>query len=317
MQEQPKKYESHSEHFDENFTTLNQENDSFDDDSQSDADDFNDVVQDIDFSQFKGEFKHSLKHVDKAIAHKKKVKKSRKKLPLNSVFEVEHGATMDGKNGRQKTIKKVLVPKNRNLIVQGVDKFILSKTDDSNSVRNIGYYKGEKLKELIITFNNNSGVDFNLELFNPSMPLDYLFSTSLNLNDKVQIAAGDAVSYTDVLHYILANPTLIANCKFTFSSTNLNAQIKEALFFKNKSIKGAQKIKPLQLNLQVDTMQVANDIVFFDIIGNLGRPFIPDGMDVIQYKVLAGSTVTFGFYYKQHELKKLLFKEAKDSKGLL
>lgn len=317
MAEQPKNNYNDSEHFDEHFNILDEGISDDVDDSQDDSDDFNTVVEDIDFSQFKGEFKTSLHHVGKTIAHKKKASQKRKKLPLNKTFEATNGATISGKRGSQKTIKKILIPRNKNVIVEGVDKFILSNESSDNSVRNIGYYKGEKLKTLIITFNNNSAIDFNLELFNPSMPLDYLYSTSLSLNDKIQISAGDTASYTDVLFYLLANPTLIANAKFTFGATNLEAQKKEALFFINKSIKGSQRIKPLQLNLQIDTMQKQDDIVFFDIIGNLGRPYIPDGMDVIRYKVLAGSTVTFGFYYKQHELKKLLFKEAKDSKGLL
>ncbi len=62
----------------------------------------------------------------------------------------------------------------------------------------------------------------------------------------------------------------------------------------------------------------------FDIVGQLNRVFIPDGMDVVQYTVLAGNSVTFCFYYKQKSLKKILFKEARvkrmvldEMKGLL
>jgi hypothetical protein len=163
--------------------------------------------------------------------------------------------------------------------------------------------------------NNNSGVDFNLELFNPSMPLDYLFSTSGNINNKIQVAGG-IVSYTDVLFNLLANPTHIVNAKFTFAGATYQNQINQPLIFKNKNIIGEQKVDPMQLQLKIDNMQVANDIVFFDL-GGLNRPFIPNGMDVIQYKVLAGNTVTFAFYYQQKDLRKFFYKEARDSKKLI
>ena len=219
------------------------------------------------------------------------------------------------KGGVANTTKRIIVPSTQKVIVEGVDNFILGK-DDKCGIKDIGYYKCKKLKELIFTMNNNSALDFNLELFNPSMPLDYLHSTSLNLNDKIQVSGG-IVSYTDVLFNLLANPTHIVNAKFTFAGASYLQQINQPLIFKNKNIEGKQKIDPLQLQLQVDTMQVANDIVFFDILGNLNRPFIPDGMDVIEYKVLAGNTVTFAFYYEQKDLKKFFYKEARESKKLL
>jgi hypothetical protein len=46
----------------------------------------------------------------------------------------------------------------------------------------------------------------------------------------------------------------------------------------------------------------------------LGRPFIPDGMDVIEYKILAGNSVTMCFFYKQVSLKKVFIEEARTSK---
>ena len=61
------------------------------------------------------------------------------------------------------------------MIVKGVNEFILSDDQDSNFIKNIRKYKGENLKDLIFTFNNrDSAVDFDFELFNSSMPLDYL-----------------------------------------------------------------------------------------------------------------------------------------------
>ncbi len=288
-------------------------------------DDEDDYVYDIDFSEFKGDFQSSLNGMNRAFRKKRRAKKLKlkkaKKKPLSQDISVLKRATLYGKRSKSsgsnaKTLKRVIVPSTQKVIIEGVDKFILGNDKDCDGVKNIGYYKCKKLKELILIMNNNSAVDFDLELFNPSMPLDYLQSTSLNLNNKIQVSGG-ITSYTDMLFNILANPTHIVNAKFTFAGAAFANQINQPLIFKNKNIEGKQTVNPLQLQLQVDTMQVAKDIVFFDIFGNLNRPFIPNGMDVIQYKVLAGCTVTFAFFYEQHDLRKLFFKEARDSKRLL
>jgi hypothetical protein len=50
---------------------------------------------------------------------------------------------------------------------------------------------------------------------------------------------------------------------------------------------------------------------------SLNRPFIPDGMDVINYTVLKGNTVTMAFFYEQISLKKVFYEEARKSKNLL
>jgi hypothetical protein len=283
---------------------------------ENDEDD-SDIIEDIDFSEFKGKnFKSSLNKVNRTVA-KHKAKK-RKLKPLSKEFTVRKRATLYGKqtgHGEAKTTKRIIVPSTQKVIIEGVDKFVLGNDDKCNSVKNIGYYKCKKLKELIFTMNNNSANDFNVELFNPSEPLDYLFSTSGNINNKIQVAGG-VVSYTDVLFNILANPMHIVNAKFTFAGATYLQQINQPLIFKNKASTGEQKVEPFQLQLQVDNMQVANDIVFFDL-ANLGRPFIPNGMDVVQYKVLAGNTVTFAFYYRQRDIRKLFFNEARNSKKLL
>ncbi len=143
------------------------------------------------------------------------------------------------------------------------------------------------------------------------MPLDYLFSTSLNLNDKITVAGQSRVSYTDMLLNMLANPTLIPNARFVVSGPSVALQKTEKLTFINKSISGEATVKPMQLSLNFDIYQQQNDVILFDIMGQLNRAFIPDGMDVIQYRVLAGNSVSFCFYYKQKSLKKLLWKEAR------
>lgn len=251
---------------------------------------------------------------NKSISRFETSKKSFVKKPLTQEFYVKKKATVIGKN--QKKLSKVIVPSDRKVIVEGVSKFILSQEQKDDTLKNIGYYKGEKLNELVLTFNNNTPLDFNLELFNPSMPLDYLYSTSLNLNDKITVAGG-IVSYTDVLFNLLSNPALLVNAKFVFAGASVNEQLAIPLEVKNKAITGVQKVDPLQLSLQLDTMQFAKDIIFFDMMQGLNRPFIPDGMDVIGYKVLPYNTVTMAFFYKQISLKKVFYEEARNSKKLL
>jgi hypothetical protein len=148
------------------------------------------------------------------------------------------------------------------------------------------------------------------------MPLDYLQSTSQNLNDKIQVAGG-AVSYSDVLFNLLANPMLIVNARFVFSGPNMIGQQAIPLSVQNKRVDGVVKIDPLNLGLQVDNMQVFGDIVNFDIMKTLNRAFIPDGMDIMKYKVLANHTVTMCFFYKQVSLKRVFYDEARKSKKLL
>jgi hypothetical protein len=288
-----------------------------------------DIVDEIDFSNFKGkDFKSKLKKVNKTIDKKVITKqnaknKSEKKIGAEKGgqdFYIKKRAVLYGKKtgsgAEVENTKRIIVPSTQKVIVEGVDKFILN--EDKCGAKNIGYYNCKKLKELIFTIDNNSANDFIINLFDPSQPLDYLFQTSGNLNNKVQVAGG-IVQYSDVLFNILGNPMHIPNAKLTFAAptaTQLQQQINQPFIFKNKSATGEQVVEPLQLQLQVDNMQVANDIVFFDL-NQLNRPFIPNGMDIIQYKVLAGSTITFAFFYRQRDLRRFFYKEAKDNKKLL
>lgn len=292
-----------------------------------------DTISDIDFSQFKGDdFKGSFSKINKQVDRNKKHKEYKKsisknhtsdkrshthnpqKRPLTKEFDVKRRAEINGKS--DKKIAKVIVPNNKKVIVEGVSKFILSQGETDDSIRNIGYYKGKKLKELVLIFNNDSAIDFNVELFNPSMPLDYLQSTSQNLNDKIQVAGG-AVSYSDVLYNLLANPMLIVNARFIFSGPNVIGQKSIPLSVQNKRVDGVVKVAPLNLDLQIDNMQVFGDIVNFDIMKTLNRVFVPDGMDIMKYKVLANHTVTMAFFYKQVSLKRVLLAEARNDKKLL
>lgn len=276
------------------------------------------VLDDIDFSDIRGKsFSTSLSQLNKKYKHTRRNKlfsPRKKTVPLTKRFDVQKRATIYGKNTCEQNTKKVIVPDYQGVIIQSVSDFIVG--DKCPDFKGIGYYKCKKLKELILTINNNSPIPFNFELFNPSMPLDYLFSTSGNLNNKITVAGG-IVQYSDVLFNILANPTHIVNAKLTFAGPSLAGQQIEPIIIKNKRIDGVQMLEPLQLSLQIDIMQVLRDIVFFDFEKGINRPFIPDGMDVLQYKILPFNTVTFAFFYRQKSLKKYFFNEARNSTKLL
>lgn len=290
------------------------------DDRATHFEDISESLSDIDFSEFKGDFRSSMRQINKKL-DKKGTKKGQRvlrkkggKKPLSKRFGVKKSGNIVG---GKKQMGKIIVPQNRKVIVEGVSKFILSNTGEANSTKNIGYYKGKKLNALVFTINNQGALPFTVDLFNPSNPLDYLYSTGLNLNDKIEVSGLSSTSYSDVLFNLLANPTLIVNAKFVVAGPLVNDQVNQSLIFKNKNIEGKEKVNPYNMFLQKDTSQFQNNVIFFDIMGGLNRPFIPDGMDVIGYTVLPGMSVTFGFFYKQVSLKKFFFAEARNYKGLL
>lgn len=295
-----------------------------DEDPYEDYEFADESLNDIDFSELRGDFKSSLKKLDGHLKNRKpairkikvsKGKKFKPRKPLSKDFGVKKRATIVG-NGK-KTTERIMVPRDREVIVQGVDRFMLNKTGCADVHKNIGYYKCKKLKELVFIFNNNSALDFNLELFNPSMPLDYLYSTSGNINNKIQVAGGTGASYTDVLYNLLANPTIIVNARLVVSGPSITEQQSVSFQVKNKNIAGVQKIDPLNLPQELDTLQFQSTVLNFDIMGQLNRPLFPNGMDVAGYNIKAGNTVTFCFYYAQKSLIKHFWKEAKQAKGLL
>ena len=281
---------------------------------EEEDEDYDSVLSNIDFSEIRGkDFKKSFSKVNRKIETKNPKKKVKFKKPLSKNFEVRKGAKIEGS---EKKISKIIIPTDKTVIVEGVSNFILSNKPEDESIRNLGYYEGKKLNELILIFDNNTPLDFTIQLFNPSMPLNYLYGTSLNLNDKIQVAGG-AVSYSDVLFNLLANPALLVNAKFVVSGPSVTSQLSQSFRVINKSIAGVEKVIPINLGIQIDNMQVADDMVIFDIMKNLNRPFIPDGMDIAEYTILAGNMVTMCFWYKQVSLKKIFFKEARQSKVIL
>jgi hypothetical protein len=231
-----------------------------------------------------------------------------KKLATKEKVPVFKKAMIDSS---QSKMKEVIIPDDRKVIIEGVNKFILSRKPEDKSIKNIGYYKGKKLKELVLIFNNTGPNPFTIELFNPSAPLDYLYNTSQNLNNKIEVAGGQ-VAYSDVLFNLLANPTLIPNCKFTFSGPSLSAQKAVPLSIIDRDIDGEEYIQPLNIDLTIDNMQVQGDVTFFDISAMLNRPYIPDGMDTIRYTVLPNMSVIMAFFYYQKSIKKAFFQEARE-----
>jgi hypothetical protein len=272
-----------------------------------------DSFNDIDFSQFKGDVKANLHKINKKIisrpATKKFIKKKNLKKPLTKEFQVRKRATVIGGRGGR-NFEKVIVPRDRTVIIEGVNSFLLADTKETDQYKQIGYYKGKKLQQLVLIFNNNTPNDFNLELFNPSMPLDYLFSTSQNLNNMIQVAGGQ-VSYTDVLFNILANPIFIPNATVTISGPKTTEQKSVSFQITNKFINGVTKVDPLNIALQIDNMQVEGNNISFDFYDTMNKPYVPDGMEIITYNILAGNTVTVAFFYEQKSIKKLFFPEAR------
>jgi hypothetical protein len=321
---------------------LNAENEAFDDEDDfiydQPATNFEDITEslsDIDFSEMRGDFRSSMKSINKKIDKKSStnkgqrvirkkgssIKPKKRKKPLTQEFGVGR-SNEQGQKGRakimggKKQLAKVIVPRDRKVIVEGVSKFILSDGPQVTATKNIGYYKGKKLLCMVLTINNQTGLDFNIDFFDPSFPLNYLFNTSQNINDMVSVA-NSPTSYTDVLFNLLANPTMIVNARCIVSGPQIEQQINQSLIFQNKNIEGKEKINPYNIFLSKDAYQFQNTTISFDIMGGLNRPFIPDGMDVARYKVLKDMSVTFGFYYKQVSLKKFFYKEAREHKGLL
>jgi hypothetical protein len=282
-----------------------------DEDSQGDDTPYNfldDSFSDIDFSEFRGDFKKNVKTLSTTVKKRKPTPVKRRLKKLSKEFGVVRKTKIVGKN--KKAIGKVIIPKDRKVIIEGVNRFILADTKEVDIAKNIGYYKGKKLQQLVLIFNNNTPLDFNLELFNPSMPLDYLYSTSQNLNDVIEVSGGN-VSYTDVLFNILANPVFIPNSTITISGPLATEQKSIPFLVQNKFVNGVTKIEPINIALQIDNMQVEGNNISFDFHDVLNRPYVPDGMEVISYKILAGNTVTLCFYYEQKSIKKLFFPEAR------
>ena len=258
------------------------------------------LVDDFDFSDIKGDLKGSLKKIKKRRALKN--------------FGVKKSATIVAKEGVIRTTNKIIIPKDRKIIIEGVENFI---TQADEKYKQIGYYKGNKLKELILIFNNDSTLDFTVDLFSPSFINDYMVSNTGDINNKIDVEGG-SVTYRDLVAYMCGgNSTYIHNGRFVFEGSNISNQASQPLTFNNRNIEGDANIHPINPRQFIDIYQYQSNIVLIDIDSALNRPFIPDGLDSLQYKVLAGMTVTFCFYFEIIKLKEFFYNEARKSKILL
>jgi hypothetical protein len=315
-------------------------------------DEIDDILDDFDFSDFDGDnFKQNFakvkSRINKVVVPKnrmvivegkqpptlvsKMVKPLRQKSSLKSDssikrksprdvqgIPVQEGEEVKLKGRNKKLISKVLIPNDRNVIVEGASKMMLSEDKRDTLIKQLGYFNGKKLQELVIEIDNNSENDFIVSLFDPSMPLDYLYNTSQNLNNRI-IVGGGALQYSDLMFNLLANPLLIHSAYFTLEGSTQQVSKQEvlAMQFTNKNAQGYKKIDPINLSLKIDTMQVFNNVIAFDLQESLNRPFIPDGMDVINYTIYAGVKATLVFFYEQIHIKDVYYDEARKSKILL
>jgi hypothetical protein len=101
------------------------------------------------------------------------------------------------------------------------------------------------------------------------------------------------------------------------SNSAIAKQITQPIQFQNKNLQGHVLVDPLNLSLTIDTMQAQGNVIAFNFKDSIGRPYFPDGMDVMNYTVNANTGITMCFYYEQISLKKVFYKEARDSKRLL
>ena len=261
---------------------------------------FLDDLEDVDYSSLTGDFDNDFESFVKG------------KMPLKRNLNPRQKFVRRARCPRPVMPKqKILVPEGRDIIVEG-----------KKRPTKITHFKGQKLKELQLQINNDSALDFTVDLFNPSTPLQYLYATSGNIDNKIKVSGGDSVAYTDILYYLLANPTLVRNATVDASGTTTNSvtnativsnQFQQSFQFRAKNMKGWLEIQPLRL--YKDSYQFQADTVEFPIQENLNRPFVPDGMETLKYTILANCSVTLTFYYEQVLLKELVYDEVRKNKS--
>jgi len=299
-----------------------------------------DELDGLDFSNLNGDFKSSLKKLTGHSERKNKEFKKRAKvdvgnsknrrktsnkkivnsLKLKDSWGVNKKATIV--SNKRNAISDIYVPDDRKVIINGVNQFILSDSQDIDDAKNIGYYKGKKLKEMVFIVNNDGSNDFNFEFFNPSSPLDYYQATGQNINDRISVSGSnvDGVQFTDVLWNMQSNPTNIHGCRVTITSPSNNIMFEQRQQDFNliqKDLRACVVIRSVNIGQLLDAYQFQGNIISFNFNKELKRPYIPDGMDVLKYTIKAGCTVSIAFYYEQKMLKKYFYKEARDNKLLM
>jgi hypothetical protein len=252
-------------------------------------------------------------------------KRTPKKKIINSLklpkdWGIKNWAKIDSKTS--KSITDIIVPRDRKTIIQGVNRFILGDKCGATDLKSIGYCNGKKLKEMVFIINNEGSLNFTVELFNPSTPLDYYQATSQNINDKISVAGQNVngVQYTDVLNHMMANPTRIINSKIVITAPNSNILFAQRDFnfgITQKDLRAYTDTEPINIPQLLDAFQFQSNVISFNFEKELNRPYVPDGMDILRYTILAGCTVTICFYYEQKMLKKYFYKDLRDNKGIL
>lgn len=277
----------------------------------------NSMFGDIDFSEIKGKTNKQIISKANAKIRSKKLmtsinKKRKNALPLTKKHPIKQNSTTNIKtkhlSGKSKSIKNILVSNDQKVIINGVSNFMIDKTKDS--LRNIGYWEGKKLNKLLLTFNNTNGNDLTLDLFNPNSWGKYFMANSQDLDDRIIVGDG-SIKYSEVLFNIIANPTMIPSARFSFScptEEQLERQLNVPLNFTNKDLRSNTVVKPY--TFEIDEYQFQNNIVLFDIIESINRPFFPNGTDTAIYTIYAGTTASLCFYYKQYTLIEQFFKLA-------
>jgi hypothetical protein len=259
----------------------------------------------------------NTKSVSKKTTPKKKVVNS---LKLHKDWGVKKFADIESKG--KKAITNIIVPRDRKTIIEGVNRFILSDNCGAVDLKSIGYCNGKKLKEMVFIINNEGNINYTVELFNPSTPMDYYQATSQNINDKISVAGQNVngVQYTDVLSHMMSNPTRIINSKIVITAPNSNILFAQRDFNFNitqKDLRAYTDTEPINIPQLLDKFQFQSNILAFNFQNELNRPYVPDGMDILRYTILAGCTVSIAFYYEQKMLKKYFYKDLRDNKHIL
>jgi hypothetical protein len=253
----------------------------------------------------------------KKTTPKKKVVNS---LKLHKDWGVKKFANIQSKG--RKAITNVIVPRDRKTIIEGVNRFILSDNCGAVDLKSIGYCNGKKLKEMVFIINNEGNINYTVEFFNPSTPMDYYQATSQNINDKISVAGQNVngVQYTDVMWHMMSNPTRIINSKIVITAPNdtiLFAQRDFNFGITQKDLRAYTDTEPINIPQLLDKFQFQSNILAFNFQNELNRPYVPDGMDILRYTILAGCTVSIAFYYEQKMLKKYFYKDLRDNKHIL
>lgn len=159
-------------------------------------------------------------------------------------------------------------------------------------------------KDFSVTTNSQRSV-FQITIANGSDSTQTydLFKAGIVPSVNGTMTTGNGFSYEELVHYIVANPTLMYGMKIRSAN---NAQLDEPMQI-IKKVMGDANLKDVFL-LTRDDYQFVENQVTYDFVKNLDAPFVIDGAEILRINVLANTTVTMKFEYEQIRLKDLFFK---------